>query len=73
MNFGIAIKAKFGKAVKRNRLKRLIKESYRVNEKNFKLGNSIVFLVKKNAVGIVLSFKDIEEDVVKILNKIGQE
>ena len=54
-------------------MKRLIKESYRLNEEKFKLGNSIVFLVKKNADRIVLSFKEIEEDIILIANKIGQE
>ena len=45
---GIAINTKIGKAVKRNYLKRLIREGYRQNKKDFNLGYNIVFLVKKS-------------------------
>jgi len=44
-----------------------------LNEKNLKLGNSIVFLIKKNTENISISFKEIEKDVLKIFEKIGQE
>lgn len=70
---GIAVKTKFGKAVKRNRMKRLIRESYRLNEDNIEKGYSIVFLVKKNLETYEIHFKEIEADIKKILNKIGQE
>ena len=46
---GIAINTKIAKAVKRNYLKRLIRECYRIYEKDFKKGYNIVFLAKKKA------------------------
>lgn len=66
INYGIAIKAKSGKAVKRNRIKRLIKENYRLNEEKCGIGNNIVFLVKKNMKINNISFKDIEIDMIHI-------
>lgn len=67
---GIAVRTKIGKAVKRNKLKRLIKESYRLNEEKCKKGNNIVFLVKKNVDVSFICYKDIETDIINILKKI---
>ena len=48
INFlGIAISVKIAKAVKRNHIKRLIRESYCENEKAISTGYNIVFLWKK--------------------------
>jgi len=69
---GIAISNKIGKAVKRNYLKRIIKENYRLNEEKAGIGKSIVFLVKKKADIEVISFDKIEKDMLEILYKIGQ-
>ena len=53
--FGIAISSKICNAVKRNRIKRLIREAYRNLESNINTGNTVVFLLKKNGFGIRLS------------------
>ena len=47
--FGIAISSKICNAVKRNRIKRVIREVYRKEEENIKVGNTIVFLWKKKS------------------------
>ena len=69
---GIAISTKYAKAVKRNYLKRIIREGYRLNEEKLGVGNSIVFLVKKKVGFDEITFNKVEEDIVDILEKIGQ-
>ena len=44
---GIAISRKIAKATKRNRLKRLIRESFRLHKEELKKGYSIVFVWNK--------------------------
>jgi len=66
---GIAINTKIGKAVKRNLIKRLIRENYTKNEDNLKEGYSIVFLWKKNSDISNAKFKNVQTDMINILNK----
>jgi len=65
---GIAVGVKVAKAVKRNRIKRLIRESYRLLVKNTKLqkGNNIVFLWKKANNIEDANLKDIKKDMINI-------
>lgn len=70
---GIAINKKIGKAVKRNYLKRLIREGYRQSKRDFNSFYNIVFLVKKSINIEELSFNRVQKDILKILNEIGQD
>ena len=47
--FGFSVGKKVGKAVVRNRVKRLLKEICRVNEEVFPYGNDYVIIARKNA------------------------
>lgn len=66
---GIAISSKLGKAVKRNYLKRLIRENYRKIENSIKTGYSMVFLWKKNKEIDQANYKNVEKDIKKIFEK----
>lgn len=67
INFlGLAISVKVAKAVRRNMLKRLIRENYYQLEKNIKVGKSIVFLWNKKADVENVNFYSIKEDMEKI-------
>jgi ribonuclease P protein component len=46
---GITVSKKIGKAVKRNRIKRLIREFFRLNKKIFPKGFDVVFIANKGA------------------------
>lgn len=60
---GIAISSKIANSVNRNRVKRLIRENYRIVEENIKIGNSFVILWKKNKSIKEANFFNIKEDI----------
>ena len=61
--------SKLGKAVKRNRIKRLIRESYYFFENDIEIGKNIVFLWNKNVSAENISFFDIKTDMKNIFGK----
>ena len=67
---GIAISKKIGKATKRNRLKRLIRESYYLQKDNLLKGYNIVFLWNKNETKDYKSTQ-IAEDMNYLFKKAG--
>ena len=70
MNFlGIAISSKLGKAVKRNYVKRLIRENYKRVEEHIKVGYDIVFIWKKQQEIGQACYKYIEKDIQKIFKE----
>ena len=69
--FGIAISTKICNAVKRNRIKRVIREAYRNIEEKIEVGNTFVFLWKKNVSVEECSFNNVFKDMQKIFSKIG--
>ncbi len=66
---GVSVKKNIGKSVKRNRIKRLIKENFRVIGSELKLGYDIVFVVRKNYDNQA-SFQDIKRAMEYMFKKL---
>ena len=66
---GVAISVKTAKAVKRNHIKRLIRENYKNSEIKIKTGNSIIFLWKKKSDIKNATFENVKNDMNNIFEK----
>ena len=66
---GITVTKKIGKAVVRNRIRRLIRESYRLKEDSIKSGYYIVIVARGKAA--FASYNQISKDMAFLLKKSG--
>lgn len=66
---GISVSKKVGNSVIRNKVKRLIRESYRLNSCNFAKGYDFVFIARQKASSS--DYKKIEGAMKHLMRKIG--
>lgn len=70
---GISVSKKVGNSIVRHRVTRLVRESYRLQEKVFNSGLDIVIVARKNAS--TASYKEVESAILHLgkLQKIIKE
>jgi ribonuclease P protein component len=66
---GISVSKKVGKSVTRSRVKRLISESYRLNNEGLKIGYDLVFIARNPSNS--KNYKEIESALKNLLTKAG--
>ena len=66
---GITVSTKVGKAVVRNRVRRRIREAYRINEGRFIDGCDVVIVARVRAASA--SFNDIEKNLLRLAASLG--
>lgn len=66
---GISVSKKVGKSVIRSRVKRLISESFRLNNRTLKKGYDFVFIARNTCKG--KSYKEVENSLINLFKKAG--
>ncbi|MDQ0151102.1 ribonuclease P protein component [Eubacterium multiforme] len=66
---GVSVSKKVGNSVVRSRSKRLIMESYRLNEASIKKGFDFIFIARTNMKG--KNFNDVEKAMKNLFKKAG--
>ncbi|BDU51499.1 ribonuclease P protein component [Haliovirga abyssi] len=69
---GFVTSKKVGNAVKRNRIRRLFRETYRLNENIFPKGYDIVFIAKRNFGRDIktVNYNILSKEVIKLLKRV---
>ena len=68
--FAVCVSKKNGNSVQRNRLKRLARETYKIEEPKLKRGFNIVIMFKKETIGKDLNFVSIKDDIINCFEEL---
>ncbi len=66
---GITVSAKLAKAVRRNRVRRRLREAYRLNEEKFLPGVDLVAVVRGR--GVSAPYRVLERELLELAGRLG--
>jgi ribonuclease P protein component, eubacterial len=68
---GLTVTKKIGNACVRSRVKRIIREAYRLTDRNYGIRTGYLIVIVARAAAVEMKTGDIESDLVKAFDKFG--
>ena len=69
MRLGFTVSTKLGGAVQRNRMRRRLREAYRLNEDRFRPGIDLVIVARAKAA--TAPFPALQKELLKLAERVG--